>query len=150
MLVRRPTRGSLKLQSALRRMNTCGIVPYACRYYKASQIKLSAPLQPTPAPATEAATLPHESFFAFGSALKCTGSKRKRTWSCSTTLASRRAPSETTGTVAGGCGAACARTGEAGWQGAVPAPISSFNTTSTIAVSTRILGKTMRDAVGKK
>ena len=62
----------------------------------------------------------HSSYFSMATSLKCTGSKRKGTWSCSTTI---KASHPIEDTIAGGGGGGegavgnCPKEGEAGWQG---------------------------------
>jgi endonuclease G, mitochondrial len=58
----------------------------------------------------------HESYFSFLSSLKCEGSKRAGTWTCSTSLKATLPVTETSET---GC-AVCAKPGDQNYQGVAP------------------------------
>ena len=61
--------------------------------------------------------------------LKCSGSKRKGTWSCSDTLTATR-PLEQTSDANDAAASACPKEGETGWQGTAPIVKSVLSSTS--------------------
>ena len=66
----------------------------------------------------------HENYFSFDSSLKCTGSKRAGTWSCTVTLNAQVKPSETA--TSSNCNV-CPKPGDSDYQGDAPTLESNFD-----------------------
>ena len=89
----------------------------------------------------------HKSYFAFQSSLKCVGSKRAGTWTCTVTLNSQAPPSAAT-QASSTCGK-CPKPGDSDYQGVAPKIYSNFadlipqrrrleKTLSTFATNTHV------------
>ena len=92
-----------------------------CWYYADKDLELIVPAKPEP---TEPVSVVHENYFSFDSSLKCTGSKRAGTWSCTVTLNAQVKPSETA--TSSNCNV-CPKPGDSDYQGDAPTLESNFD-----------------------
>ncbi len=105
-----------------------------CWYYADKDLELILTAVSKP---SEVVSAVQESYFSFDSSLKCTGSKRAGTWSCTMTLNAQVKPSETGGSST--CNV-CPKPGDADYQG--DAPIIESNLDQLIS-GRRALGNTL-------
>jgi endonuclease G len=114
-----------------------------CSYTSADNVEClackagTASAKATSASAKKMPLVEHSSFFTMESYLKCSGSKRKGTWSCSETLDATIAPDETSSDGPGTSdpttsSSKCAKPGDADWQGNARVIKSTFDDASLI------------------
>lgn len=117
----------------------------------------AAAAKATTASAEKKPLVEHSSFFTMKAYLKCSGSKRSGTWSCSETLDATRAPGEThddaSGSPASDSSASsntnCAKEGDAGWQGDARVVGSTFDDVSLIGPMEYSFGKLWIDPLAR-
>ena len=94
-----------------------------CWYYADDDVKVIAQSKPSSNAPSKTHDI-HKSYFAFESALKCVGSKRAGTWTCTVTLNAQAPPSAPT-QGSSTCGK-CPKPGDSDYQGVAPEIYSNF------------------------
>jgi len=120
-----------------------GTTRTTCYYYKEDMIE----------PLEQSVTTSYSSYFAPTSYIKCHGSKRAKTWTCSQTLGQTLPPAVTAEPASSSTCAACPTAGQPEWQGDPPSLPSDFSSVaanmslSCAAASTFAAGDRVRIAV---